>query len=84
MEALKGAANPGPIFLFIPEEKAVLVSFGLGRAGSADRLQAIGVVARIIHDRGNRHRGGREVLHLFKLKTQFLGLTGQLSHVFQA
>ena len=38
VEALKGTANPGSIFFFIPKEKAVLVSFVLSRAGSADRL----------------------------------------------
>ena len=74
--------NPVAIFFFVPEEKTVLIPFFIGRTGGIHSLQCIGMIAGVINDRGHGHRRGGEILHLFQLKAQVLGLTGQIGHVF--
>ena len=49
--------------------------------GCINRFERIGVVARIEHFGGYRHRRRREVLHLFKFIAHLARETCQLSHI---
>ena len=49
--------------------------------GGINGLQGVRMHPRIIYHFGHRHGGGREILHLFQLKTQIFGFGGEVGHV---
>ena len=61
----------------------MLGEFLLLGLGYENGFQGIRVVAGIIDLRGQRHRRGGEVLYLFQMITQCLGLHGEFSHILQ-
>ena len=67
---------------FIPEEVLPLCKLFAGSLCAVYGLQRIGIIARIPGFGGHRHRGGGEVLHLFKLEVELLGDYGEFSHVY--
>lgn len=68
----------------IPEKELPLVELLLLCSGSIDLLAGIGMDAGVIDFCGEGHGRGREVLDLFEMEIQFLGLGGQFGHVLEA
>jgi len=79
--ATQAQLNTATLFGFVPEEILALCQLVALGLGTLYGFQRIGVITRIPGLRRYRHRGGREVLHLFQLEVQLLGLDGQLSHI---
>ena len=65
----------------IPEEILALGQLVTLCLGTLYGFQRIGVVTRVPRLGRYRHGCGREVLHLFQLEVELLGLDSQLSHI---
>ena len=65
----------------IPEEILALGQLVTLCLGTLYGFERIGVVTRIPRLGRYRHGCGREVLHLFQLEVELLGLDSQLSHI---
>ena len=69
------------ILALIPEEIGTLAKLFFRRMGTEARLKSIGMIARIVDLGRNSHRSRREVLHLFELEVERLGLSSQFCHL---
>ena len=65
----------------IPEEETPLLLLLIGRAGDFHRLAVVGVHPGGINLGRDRHRRGREILHLLQAEAEVLGLERELGHV---
>ncbi len=70
-----------PFFGLVPEEELPLRQLLLLRLRTLDGLQRIGVEARVPCFGADGHGRGGEVLHLFEVEVELLGLHRQLGHV---
>ena len=70
---LEFADDGGPLLGAIPEEEHTLAEFLARTLGRGNRLERVGVHARVPGFRTDGHRCGREVLHLFQLEIQLFG-----------
>ena len=68
--------NISTLLGFVPEEVLTLGQLVTLTLGTLYGFQRIGVIARIPRFCGYRHGGWREVLHLFQLEVEMLGLDG--------
>lgn len=79
--ALQLAHNLVSEFGLVPEEELTLRQFLVFVVRGKHGFQGVGVYARVVHLGRQRHRGGREVLHLLKLEVQPVRLACQFGHV---
>lgn len=83
-ESLQGAAQCFLHLRLIPEEETPLLLLLLGRAGDVHRLAVVGMHAGGVDLGRDRHRRGREILHLLQAEAEVLGLEGELGHILGA
>ena len=66
---------------FVPEEELALGELFLRTFRRKNGFERVGIVARVPHFSGNRHRRGCEVLHLFEVEVHLLRQNGEFCHI---